>query len=229
MSTSKSIATIFTVFVCATALTIDASAQGRGGGGHGGASGGGRAPAAGRPAPQGGGPQMSVPRGGGNVNGAPYHGGGPYPVYGNGRYPYYGYGRYPYYGYGRYPYYGYPYYGYGYGYPYYGYPGFSLGFSWGYGYPGYPAYAAPYAPYGYVVPGAAATYGGIRISGAPENAEVYLDGSYAGTVDDYNGTFERLDLEPGSHEIEIRGGPSPLKYDVNVNPGQTVTLHAKVK
>ena len=143
--------------------------------------------------------------------------------------PYYGYGRYPYYGYGRYPYYGYPYYGYGYGYPYYGYPGFSLGFSWGYGYPGYPAYAAPYAPYGYVVPGAAATYGGIRISGAPENAEVYLDGSYAGTVDDYNGTFERLDLEPGSHEIEIRGGPSPLKYDVNVNPGQTVTLHAKVK
>ena len=208
MSTSKSIATIFTVFVCATALTIDASAQGRGGGGRGGGSGGGRAPSAGRPAPQ---------------------GGGPYPVYGNGRYPYYGYGRYPYYGYGRYPYYGYPYYGYGYGYPYYGYPGFSLGFSWGYGYPGYPAYAAPYAPYGYVVPGAAATYGGIRISGAPENAEVYLDGSYAGTVDDYNGTFERLDLEPGSHEIEIRGGPSPLKYDVNVNPGQTVTLHAKVK
>jgi hypothetical protein len=229
MSTSKSIATILTVFVCATALTVDASAQGRGGGGHGGASGGGRAPAAGHPAPQGGGPQMSVPRNGGNVNGAPYHGSGPYPVYGPGRYPYYGYGRYPYYGYGHYPYYGYPYYGYGYGYPYYGYPGFSVGFSYGYGYPAYAAPYAPYAPYGYVVPGDGGTYGGIRITGAAQNAEVYLDGSYAGIVDDYDGTFQRLDLEPGSHEIEIRGGPSPLKYDVNVTAGQTVTLHAKVK
>jgi hypothetical protein len=43
------------------------------------------------------------------------------------------------------------------------------------------------------------------------------------------GLAQRLDLEPGSHEIEIRGGPSPLKYDVNVTAGQTVTLHAKVK
>jgi hypothetical protein len=171
---------------------------------------------------------MSAPRTGGPAGGATYHGNGPYPVYGNGRYPYYGYGRYPYYGYGRYPYYGYPYYGYGY--PYYGYPGFSVGFSWGYGYPAYAApYYAPYPPYGYVVPGDAATYGGIRITGAPQNAEVYLDGQYAGIVDDYDGTFQRLDLQPGAHEIEVRGAGHPLKYDVNVTGGQTVTLHANVK
>jgi hypothetical protein len=225
MSTSKSIATIFTVFVCATALTVDASAQGRGGGGRGGASGGGRAPSAGRPAPQGGGPQMSVPRSGGNVNGAPYHGGGPYPVYGNGRYPYYGYGRYPYYGYGRYPYYGYP---------YYGYPGFSIGFgfgypyAYGYGYPYYAGYPVGYAAPGYNIAPGYAAYGGIRIDGAPPTAEVYVDGNFAGAVDNYNGTFDRLDLDPGAHEIEIRTSDGKaLKYDVSVNGGQTVTIHAK--
>jgi PEGA domain-containing protein len=223
MTTSKSIATILTVFVCATALTVDAAAQGRGGGGRGGSSGGGRAPSAGHPGPQGGAPQMGVPRG--NPGGAPYHGNGPYPGYGH--YPYYGYGRYPYYGYGRYPYYGYPgfSFGFGFGYPYYGYYGYPYYYG-AYGYP-YP-YAAPYPGYGYVAPGGVA-YGGIRIQGAPRNAEVYLDGNYVGVVDDYDGTFQRLEIEPGSHEVEVRGGPAPLKYDVNVTPGQTVTLHANVK
>jgi len=74
-----------------------------------------------------------------------------------------------------------------------------------------------------------AAYGGVRIQGAPRDAQVYVDGTYAGVVDDYDGTFQRLEIEPGSHEVEVRGGPAPLKYDVNVTPGQTVTLHANVK
>jgi hypothetical protein len=78
------------------------------------------------------------------------------------------------------------------------------------------------------VPGGAA-YGGIRIQGAPRDAEVYVDGAYAGVVDDYDGVFQRLDLEPGSHEIEIRTQGRPLTYDVNVTPGQTVTLHANAR
>jgi hypothetical protein len=77
-----------------------------------------------------------------------------------------------------------------------------------------------------VVPGVADAYGGIRIVGVPQHAEVYLDGSFAGVVDDFDGTFQRLDLEPGAHEIEIRGAGRPLSYDVNVSAGQTVTLHA---
>ena len=72
-------------------------------------------------------------------------------------------------------------------------------------------------------------YGGIRIQGAPRNAEVYVDGGYAGIVDDYDGVFQRLDLEPGSHEIEIRTAGRPMVYDVNVTPGQTVTIHANVR
>ena len=36
-----------------------------------------------------------------------------------------------------------------------------------------------------------------------------MDGAYAGIVDDYDGVFQRLDLEPGSHEIEIRSPGRP--------------------
>jgi hypothetical protein len=72
--------------------------------------------------------------------------------------------------------------------------------------------------------------GGVRIQGAPRNAQVFVDGSYAGVVDDFDGTFQRLPLEPGSHEIEIRApGLPPMTYDVNVQPGQTVTIHANVR
>jgi PEGA domain len=111
---------------------------------------------------------------------------------------------------------GYPYYYGPYGYPYYGYGD-------GYGY--YPGYGG----YGYVAPGGYAGYGGVRIQGAPRNAEVYVDGGYAGIVDDYDGVFQRLDLEPGSHEIEVRSNGRPLTYDVNVTPGRTVTIHANVR
>jgi len=138
-------------------------------------------------------------------------------------------------------YYPYSYYGYGYryrpgfslglsfGYPYYyGYYGYGYPYGYGYSYGGY--YPVGYAGYGY---GGYAprydAYGGIRIQGAPRNAEVYVDGGYAGIVDDYDGVFQRLDLEPGSHEIEIRSAGRPMVYDVNVNPGQTVTIHANVR
>jgi hypothetical protein len=131
----------------------------------------------------------------------------------------------------------YPYYGYGYR------PGFSLGLSFGYPY-GYGYYGYPYAAYGYsyggyypsgygyggyVVPrgDAGGAYGGIRIQGAPRNAEVYVDGHYAGIVDDYDGTFQSLDLEPGPHDVEIRTAGRPLTYEVNVTPGHTLTIHVR--
>ena len=174
-------------------------------------------------------PRSGVVHGGGGYGGRTYGSRGAY--YGHGGY--YGHGSYyrPYYGYG----YGYPY---RYGYPYYGYPGFSIGIGIGFGYPyygyyGYPyAYGAPYGygyPAGYVAYGGSA-YGGIRIEGVVRNAEVYVDGGYAGIVDNFDGSFQRLQLEPGTHSIEIRApGVPPLAYDVNVQPGQTVTLHPNVR
>ena len=81
----------------------------------------------------------------------------------------------------------------------------------GYYRPYYPYYASPYwfgdpwyggyyPPYGY--------YGwepeaSVRVEVTPRDAEVYVDGYYAGTVDDFDGSFQRLRVEPGEHEIAI--------------------------
>ena len=118
--------------------------------------------------------------------------------------------------------YGYPYgsYGYPYGYGSYGYP------AYGYGSYGYPAYGYPYA-YG-VRPYRA--YGGVRITDAPRDAEVLVDGYYAGIVDDFDGVFQHLDLEAGPHRIEIRArGYQPIAFDVRVEPGQTITYRAGLR
>jgi hypothetical protein len=43
----------------------------------------------------------------------------------------------------------------------------------------------------------------VRIEAAPKEAEVYVDGFYAGIVDDFDGVFQRLNIAPGQHEIVI--------------------------
>lgn len=131
--------------------------------------------------------------------------------------------------------------GYRYYRPYY-YPGFSFGF-----YGGYPFYSPYYYPYGYYglygYPYGAYPYygggyytssdearglGGVRIKDADEHAQVFADGYYAGTVDDFDGTFQHLDLTAGAHHIEIREqGQAPVQFDVNIVPGETITYHAK--
>jgi hypothetical protein len=45
--------------------------------------------------------------------------------------------------------------------------------------------------------------GSVRVEVKPRNAEVFVDGYFAGTVDDFDGVFQRLHIEPGEHEIVI--------------------------
>ena len=128
----------------------------------------------------------------------------------------------------------------GFYYPRYYYPGFSFGLYWGYPYYSpyyypwgyYGAYGYPYGyPYGgyYANSDEARGLGRVRIEDAPKSAQVFADGYYVGNVDDFNGTFQHLDLTAGPHHIEIReqpGQPS-LEVDVNVIPGETITYHAR--
>lgn len=144
--------------------------------------------------------------GGGHYNGGHYHG-GYYGHYHGGYYghyyggPYWGWGGYyPYFGLGfyyGYPYaWGYPYYGYGYGYPYYAGPGY-------YGYP----------------------VGSVRTEIKPQSAQIFVDGGYVGKADDYDGWWQRLDLEPGPHRVVFRApGFQPYLVDIRVAPGQDVHL-----
>ena len=75
--------------------------------------------------------------------------------------------------------------GFGFGYPYY--PGY------GYGYYGFPG---PY-PYYYDISGS------LRLQVSPRETEVFIDGYYAGTVDNFDGVFQRLNVEPGEHDLEL--------------------------
>jgi PEGA domain-containing protein len=252
MTYSKSLSIVVATALSACVIAVDASAQSRGRSG-----GGSRGPSVGRSAPRGpSGGYRGPSRPGGGYRGPSRDGGyrGPsrsfsprsyapryygsrfffprYAPFSRYYYPYrsgfsfglsfgypYSYG-YPY-GYAGYPYYGYPSYGYpSYGYPSYGYPysGSSV-----YGYPGY-------AGGGYVGARGGDAYGEVRIEDAPKDAQVYADGRLVGSVGDFDGPVRHLPLEAGPHEIEIRiTGMPPLTYDVDVRPGQTLTIHANVR
>jgi len=102
---------------------------------------------------------------------------------------------------------------------YYGYPG-----PYWYGNPWYGAQWGPYpypAPYGY--------YGwidaSVRLEVTPRDAEVYVDGYYAGTVDDFDGTFQRLRVEPGQHDLEIyKDGFRPLRQKAYLSADNTFRI-----
>jgi hypothetical protein len=83
---------------------------------------------------------------------------------------------------------------------YWGYPYYSYAFGpWMYPYEWYGSYSyGQRSPYGRYYDGAA-----LRLQVTPKTAEVFVDGYFAGHVDEFDGTFQRLRLEPGEHEIAV--------------------------
>jgi hypothetical protein len=111
-------------------------------------------------------------------------------------------------------------------------PRFSIGFGIFAGYPVPWAYSFPYPVevYGYaaprgpvmVTPGSNA-YGGVALEITPDDAAVYVDGTYAGLVRDFDGSTQPLTLTGGTHRIDIEAqGFAPLSFDVGVQPGQVI-------
>ena len=43
----------------------------------------------------------------------------------------------------------------------------------------------------------------LRLQISPRDTEVFVDGYYAGIVDDFDGFIQRLHLEPGEHTIQL--------------------------
>ena len=145
-------------------------------------------------------------------------------------YPYYPYSR-PYgygYRYGYYPYY-----------PYYApYSAFYFGLGLGWANPYGSAYfgVGPYNGGGYYGGGAYYGYpyayspnggsGAIRVLVAPPKTRVYVDGYYAGIVNDFDGVFQRLYVAPGGHEIALKlDGYLTHRVKVYLAPGATLKLH----
>jgi len=77
-------------------------------------------------------------------------------------------------------------------------------------YPGYP-------PYRYASPESS-----LRLNLTPKEASVYVDGYFAGRVEEFDGRFQRLRVLPGEHEIVIfLEGYRPLKQRLYLSPNAT--------
>ena len=107
----------------------------------------------------------------------------------------------------------------------------SLYFGLGSGY----RYGSPYSGrvYGYArrspAYGDYQHYGDVRLQVKPRHASVYVDGYYAGIVDDFDGFFQRLTLEIGPHEIEIEApGFESEFFEVYVDRYRTVDVRAEL-
>ena len=107
-----------------------------------------------------------------------------------------------------------------------GFGAFGLGYfyysPWGWN-PGYYGYGAPYGYGGYDI-------GRVKLKVKPRDAEVYVDGYFAGHVDDFDGVLQALKLDSGAYTIEVRKpGFETLRFDVRVQPDRSITFRGEMK
>jgi len=101
------------------------------------------------------------------------------------------------------------------------------------------AYGPASYPYGYGSAWPYSEYGGtfddfddagsLRLQVEPKDAQVYVDGYYAGIVDDFDGHFQHLDLSPRPHHVEIRSPDyQPLAFDVVIQSHHRTDYRGKL-
>lgn len=70
----------------------------------------------------------------------------------------------------------------------------------------------------------------LRLNVTPSDASVYIDGYYAGTVDEFDGKLQRLHVEPGAHEIVIYlEGYRSLTERLYLSPNSTRTIDGRLR
>ncbi|HLG57538.1 MAG TPA: PEGA domain-containing protein [Vicinamibacterales bacterium] len=73
----------------------------------------------------------------------------------------------------------------------------------------------------------------VRLQVRPEEAEdaaVYVDGFYAGIVDDFNGVFQSLPLTPGGHTVVLYlDGYRTVRHNFYLSPGASFKLRATME
>ena len=72
--------------------------------------------------------------------------------------------------------------------------------------------------------------GGLQLDVLPWSAQVYVDGTLAGQVEQFRGYYQHLDLPAGPHAIVIvAAGREPHVVDVLIVPGKTLTYRAALR
>lgn len=110
--------------------------------------------------------------------------------------------------------------------PYYS-AGFYDPFFWGYrGWYPYGFYGPYYPPDFY----RHERVGSARLQVTPREAEVYVDGYLVGTVDDFDGFLQRLDVPAGEHDLTLYlEGYRTVHQKVLFRPGSTVKITATME
>jgi hypothetical protein len=74
------------------------------------------------------------------------------------------------------------------------------------------------------VPSESGLRGGVQLDVQPWQAQVYVDGTYAGLVEEFRGYYRHLEVVAGPHVITILAPHyEPLILNVIVPPGDTIT------
>jgi hypothetical protein len=70
----------------------------------------------------------------------------------------------------------------------------------------------------------------LRLDVKPRDASVYIDGYFAGKVDEFDGKLQRLHVEPGEHEIVVYlDGYRPLTQRLYLSPNGTRTIDGQLE
>jgi hypothetical protein len=70
----------------------------------------------------------------------------------------------------------------------------------------------------------------VRLDVKPKDAAVYVDGFYAGVVDDFDGVFQRLHTAPGGHEITLYlDGYRTFSQKMYLPPTRTFTIRQRLE
>jgi hypothetical protein len=84
----------------------------------------------------------------------------------------------------------------------------------------YPPLYPPYPSYRWAAPESS-----LRVNVKPKEASVYVDGFFAGKVEEFDGKFQRLHVLPGEHEIVVYlEGYRSLKQRLYLSPDSTRTV-----
>jgi hypothetical protein len=70
----------------------------------------------------------------------------------------------------------------------------------------------------------------LRLQVEPRETEVFIDGYYAGTVDEFDCFFQRLRIEPGEHAIELYlPGHRSFQRKLYLQPGRTFRIRHELE
>ncbi len=115
----------------------------------------------------------------------------------------------------------------------------SIGFGLWLGYPvaypydylgGYSPRVYGYGPGGYSVGPSVSVYGGVSFDMQPSDADVFVDGNFAGRIGDFTPGSAPLTLTPGVHRIAVqREGFRPMEWEVTIEPGQVIPYRGEMQ